>query len=120
VNPILGYAVVREHMESPFGPGQRLIADRWRAPHLNCLLLREIKRVVSDTGSPLGTNSLEAETVVVGEPSQQLFEIPEHVRETLPSMALKAINDLTGEEFPECLRSTGNHADQLYLRHQVN
>jgi hypothetical protein len=113
----MGYSAVRVHTESD-ASGRRVI-DRWFAPSLGCLLLKEHKQFLSNTGQLLGINSLRAEDVVLGEPAPELFEVSPEAREAPPSAAIQALHQLLGRSCPDCFRNTGEMADQSYYRRGI-
>ena len=76
--PILGYPVVRLSGRRQLPDGSALLVEEWRAPALDCAALRTVSSFRLVDGSESGGGEEEAESVTLGAPDPELFEVPEH------------------------------------------
>ena len=81
---ILGFETVVEDKTSSF-PDRRLTIRYWRAPHLNCLPLREEDRTMLFKTGKQSLQVLNATSITLDEPSASMFEVPSVYTERTPS-----------------------------------
>jgi hypothetical protein len=114
---VLGYATIGIQTEMQ-GPDQSFLTKEWRAPDLDCAVLRmtEVRR--DAFGAVTGEYRYEAEKVTVGPPAPELFKIPPDYTEKSPSQMESAILQQVGDPdrpVPERVRKRLEREDQRYF-----
>ncbi|MGO9211463.1 MAG: hypothetical protein ACLP2H_15210 [Terriglobales bacterium] len=114
---ILGFATVGIQTEMQ-GPDESSVMKEWRAPDLDCAVLRmsEIRR--NPAGETIGKFRYEALKVTLGPPASELFAIPADYAEKSPSQMYQAYLDTVGDAqrpIPEGFRKTLEREDQRYF-----
>lgn len=114
---ILGYAAIGIQTEMQ-GPDESYLTKEWRAPDLDCAVLRmnEIRR--NSAGETIGEFRYEAVKITVGPPAPELFAVPQDYAEKSPSQMhqayLQQIGD-PGRQMPERMRRRLELEDQRYF-----
>jgi hypothetical protein len=73
--------------------------ETWEAPALGCYAIKDIREWKNDDGSISGRTEKTAVAVDLGEPSGDLFDIPSHYLEKLPSALILELEATKGR-FP--------------------
>ncbi|MGH9435909.1 MAG: hypothetical protein ACRD06_07905 [Terriglobia bacterium] len=82
---VLGYKTVQTAGTGKVPPGQQVEHDTWWAPTLNCFALKNTWTWTNPGAeSPADSRTLQAVTIVPGEPSSSLFSIPSNYTERSP------------------------------------
>jgi hypothetical protein len=114
---VLGYATIGIQTEMQ-DPDQSFLTKVWRAPDLDCAVLRmnEIRR--NPAGETMGEFRSEAVKITVGPPAPELFAIPTDYAEKSPSQMhqayLQQVRD-PGRQIPESMRKGLELEDQRYF-----
>jgi hypothetical protein len=97
--------------------GKGLRRTEFRAPTLNCFVIRSVNELKGAAGEIEQVTEQEA-TVMIGPPDEKLFAIPPDFKEAKPSDLLKARMRRDGEEEPIALHllKSWERQDEVYLK----
>lgn len=111
---ILGFHVIRQTWPASEKP--EWIVDKWFAPALNCYPLRVVVQERNPEGNTRLVQTVEAASVVLGEPDPKLFEVPPGYVERSPAAAEMEWALRRGEKLPLPPSHLIKRMDQEYYR----
>jgi hypothetical protein len=100
---ILGYKAYGYRRTTALAAEGRMDTDQWFSPDLNCWEIKLVAHKYNVDGTLTGLFEKNISEIVVGEPSDSLFDIPEEYAETKPSerektVLLQMVKDREGSE----------------------
>lgn len=114
---ILGYQVVRRVHDIIRSPHRVLRQERWLAPGLGCLPLKEVLLIGKTDADVYVSKINEVVSVVPGEPAPALFHKPEGYTERSPSARRSEFNRRYPRvSCPACALDNDRRSDEAYNR----
>lgn len=112
INGLATYRLVSEVTDVD---GNRRVVEEFRAPQLNCFSLSTSQVVYDPQGKVTSRMTKVVKSLRHGDPTDNLFVVPDEYQERTPSEVLLLTAQARGESLTaECERNTANRADQKY------
>lgn len=87
---------------------------RWEAPALNCYALQQKVSFKDASGKVISTTEQIPVSVNIGEPSPELFRVPDQITEQPPSVVISEMAKRFEMPCPQCVHDTLALQDKVY------
>lgn len=114
---VLGFRTVVIQTEEQTDSGESFLHTDWRAPDLDCTVLRTTEDRRDKTGNITGHFEMQTMKVAMGPPAPKLFQVPQDYVENSPSQMYDALIAKFGNAGSVCqnMRRTMERSDEQYF-----